>query len=55
MSGEVIVMVTQFRSTHSIDATKRWIIISSILAATTIALYDEKLAALVGAAEAAER
>ena len=36
--------VAQFRSTQSIEATTRWIIISSILAATAIALYGEELA-----------
>ena len=44
MSGEVIVTVTQFRSTHSMEATTRWIVISSILVATAIALYGEELA-----------
>ena len=37
-------IVTQFRSTRSVEATARWIVISSILAATAIALYGEELA-----------
>ena len=47
MSGEVIVTVTQVRSTHSMEATTRWTIISSILVATAIALYGEELATSV--------
>lgn len=43
MSGEVIVTITQFRRTHSAEATTRWIIISFILAATAIALYGADL------------
>ena len=36
--------VAQFRSTQSMEVTTRWIIISSILVATAIALYGEELA-----------